>query len=85
MVRHRQPEVSGCAFVDGAPGRALARSAGTARRLSLGKAALALAREADLEWLMIDSTIVRARQHAAGVRKKKGERMPRAGVGLAVD
>jgi transposase len=26
----------------------------------------ALAREADLEWLMIDSTIVRAHQHAAG-------------------
>jgi transposase len=28
-----------------------------------------LAREADLEWLMIDSTIVRAHQHAAGARK----------------
>ncbi|PRD40372.1 IS5/IS1182 family transposase [Phyllobacterium phragmitis] len=31
-----------------------------------------LAREADLEWLMIDSTIVRAHQHAAGARKQKG-------------
>jgi transposase len=31
-----------------------------------------LAREADLEWLMIDSTIVRAHQHAAGARKAKG-------------
>jgi transposase len=31
-----------------------------------------LAREADLEWLMIDSTIVRAHQHAAGARKTKG-------------
>ncbi|MEI1253068.1 IS5 family transposase [Rhizobium aouanii] len=31
-----------------------------------------LAREADLEWLMIDSTIVRAHQHAAGARKEKG-------------
>ncbi len=30
-----------------------------------------LAREADLEWLMIDSTIVRAHQHAAGARKEK--------------
>jgi transposase len=30
-----------------------------------------LAREADLEWLMIDSTIVRAHQHAAGARKVK--------------
>ncbi|WP_272904064.1 IS5 family transposase [Xanthobacter agilis] len=31
-----------------------------------------LAREADLEWLMIDSTIVRAHQHAAGARAAKG-------------
>ncbi|WP_339158602.1 IS5 family transposase [Methylobacterium bullatum] len=31
-----------------------------------------LARDADLEWLMIDSTIVRAHQHAAGARKEKG-------------
>jgi transposase len=38
----------------------------------------ALAREADLEWLMIDSTIVRAHQQAAGARRKKGGRMPRA-------
>jgi transposase len=41
-----------------------------------------LAREADLEWLMIDSTIVRAHQHAAGARKAKGGRMPRAWAGL---
>ena len=38
----------------------------------------ALAREADLEWLMINSTIVRAHQHAAGARRQKGGRMPRA-------
>jgi transposase len=31
----------------------------------------ALSREADLEWLMIDSTIVRAHQHAAGARTEK--------------
>jgi transposase len=37
-----------------------------------------LAREADLEWLMIDSTIVRAHSQAAGARKVKGGRMPRA-------
>jgi transposase len=37
----------------------------------------ALAREADLEWLMIDSTIVRAHQQAAGASRKKGGRMPR--------
>ena len=42
-----------------------------------------LAREADLEWLMINSTIVRAHQHAAGARRKKGGRMPRAWAGLA--
>lgn len=40
----------------------------------------ALASEADMEWLMIDSTIVRAHQHAAGARKVKGGRMPRAWV-----
>ena len=43
----------------------------------------ALAREADLEWLMIDSTIVRAHQHAAGARRQKGGRMPRALAGPA--
>ena len=43
----------------------------------------ALAREADLEWLMIDSTIVRAHQHAAGARREKGGRMPRALAGPA--
>jgi transposase len=37
-----------------------------------------LAHEADLEWLMIDSTIVRAHSQAAGARKAKGGRMPRA-------
>lgn len=42
-----------------------------------------LAREADLEWLMIDSTIVRAHQQAAGARKIKGGRMPKAWVGPA--
>ncbi len=45
----------------------------------------ALAREADLEWLMIDSTIVRAHQHAAGARKLKGGRMPRVWAGLEAD
>jgi transposase len=43
----------------------------------------ALAREADLEWLMIDSTIVRAHHHAAGARRQKGGRMPRALAGPA--
>ena len=44
----------------------------------------ALAREADLEWLMLDSTIVRAHQHAAGARKAKGGRMPRVLAGRGV-
>jgi len=43
----------------------------------------ALSREADLEWLMIDSTIVRAHQHAAGASRQKGGRMPKALAGLA--
>ena len=43
----------------------------------------ALTREADLEWLMIDSTIVRAHQHAAGASRKKGGRVPRALAGPA--
>ena len=42
-----------------------------------------LAREADLEWLMIDSPIVRAHQQAAGARRQKGGRMPRALAGPA--
>jgi len=37
----------------------------------------ALSGEADLEWLMVDSTIVRAHQHAAGARRQKGGHMPR--------
>ena len=38
----------------------------------------ALAAEPDLEWLLLDSTIVRAHQHAAGARREKGGHMPRA-------
>jgi transposase len=38
----------------------------------------ALSDEPDMEWLMVDSTIVRAHQHAAGARRQKGGRMPRA-------
>lgn len=45
----------------------------------------ALAREADMEWLMIDSTIVRAHQHAAGARREKGGLMPKALAVHAVD
>jgi transposase len=31
----------------------------------------------DLEWLILDSTVVRAHQHAAGARKKGAARRPR--------
>ena len=80
------------AVVGGAVRRALARPAKVVWQARGGEAALrpldrdgvldavpaALVREADLEWLMIDSTIVRAHQHAAGARQQKGRRMPRA-------
>ena len=36
-----------------------------------------LGEDADLEWLMLDSTIIRAHQHAAGAPKKKGVKKPR--------
>jgi transposase len=37
-----------------------------------------LASEADLEWLMIDTTIVRAHQHAAGGTARKRGLMPKS-------
>src|ERR1700678_2070006 len=43
----------------------------------------ALTREADREWLMIYSTIMRAHQHAAGARRQRGGRMPKALVAHA--
>ena len=48
-------------------------------RGALDKFLSALTTEADLEWLMINSTIVRAHQHAAGARIAKGGRSPRSG------
>lgn len=38
----------------------------------------ALREDGDFEWLSVDSTIVRAHQHAAGARRKKGGLKPRA-------
>ena len=83
---HRQSTVSQLAALDGPPRRALARSAQVIGRLRKREASLlpldrdgcsgchprALAREADLEWLIINSTIVRAHQQAAGARREKG-------------
>jgi hypothetical protein len=42
----------------------------------------ALAGDADLEWLLIDSTVIRAHQHAAG---KKGGRLTSNSAGPEVD
>jgi transposase len=41
--------------------------------------------EADLEWLMIDSTVIRAHQHAAGAHLAKGGRIPRVWAGHGAD
>ncbi len=46
-------------------------------REALGGFLAVLAADADLEWLMIDSTVVRAHQYAAGARRSKGGLMPR--------
>jgi hypothetical protein len=46
-------------------------------RGALDKFLEALTTDADVEWLMIDSTIVRAHQHAAVARIARGVRMPR--------
>jgi transposase len=40
----------------------------------------ALAQEADLEWICVDATIVRAHSQAAGASREKGALMPRAWV-----
>ena len=37
----------------------------------------ALAKEADLDWVAIDSTTIRAQPQAAGARRKRGERTPK--------
>lgn len=46
-------------------------------RGALGGFLAALTEDADLEWLMIDSTVMRAHQHAAGARTAKGGLMLR--------
>ena|SRR5262245_20653908 len=38
----------------------------------------------DLEWLILDSTVIRAHQHAAGARKKGGVRKPKRWAAAAV-
>lgn len=43
----------------------------------------AVSQEPDLEWLMIDTTIIRAHIHAAGARRKKGDLMLRGSAARA--
>ena len=46
-------------------------------RGALGSFLSVLTADADLEWLLIDSTVVRAHQHAAGARTAKEGLMPK--------
>jgi transposase len=43
----------------------------------------AIASQPDLEWLMIDATVIRAQAQAAGARRKRGDRKPRLSVARA--
>jgi transposase len=45
------------------------------KRGDLDRILAALVATADMEWLMIDSTVIRAHQHAAGAPKKRGDLM----------
>ena len=44
----------------------------------------AIAADPDLEWLMIDATIIRANAQAAGARRKREDRKPKLWVARAV-
>ena len=52
-------------------------------RGALGGFLAVLTRDADLEWLLTDSTVVRAHQHAAGARIAKGGLMLRGSAAPA--
>lgn len=43
----------------------------------LEKLFAALSEQADLDWVSVDSTSIRAQPQAAGARRKRGERRPR--------
>jgi transposase len=49
----------------------------------LDKVFEAVAAEPDLEWVMLDATVIRAHAQAAGGRRKRGARTPRRLAGLA--
>jgi transposase len=44
----------------------------------------AVAADPDMEWLMIDATVIRAQAQAAGARQKRGDRKPRLSAARAV-
>lgn len=41
----------------------------------------AVTSDPDLEWLMVDATVIRANAQAAGARRKRGDRKPRLSGG----
>ena len=43
----------------------------------LDKVFEAVAAEPDLEWVMLDATVIRAHAQAAGARRKRGDQTPR--------
>lgn len=43
----------------------------------LEKLFAALGEQADLDWVSVDSTSIRAKPQAAGARRKRGDRTPR--------
>ena len=43
----------------------------------LDKVFEAVAAEPDLEWVMLDATVIRDHAQAAGARRKRGDRTPR--------
>ena len=44
----------------------------------------AVASQPDLEWLMIDATVIRAQSQAAGARRKRGDLKPRLSAARGV-
>lgn len=50
----------------------------------LDKVFEAVAAEPDLEWVMLDATVIRAHAQAAGARRKRGDRTPRRLAARAV-
>jgi transposase len=54
-------------------------------RKGVGQRVFEALQDPDLEWLILDSTIIRAHQHAAGARKKTAVRRPKPWAAAAAD